>query len=54
VTVAEPEEELSYEQRLGLVPSANRRPQQDDDMDSMDDDDDSDMDNDSGSEGGAR
>lgn len=32
VTAAEPEEELSFEQRLGLVPSAHRKPQQEDDV----------------------
>lgn len=38
VTPAEPEEELSYEQRLGLVPSANRKQQQEDEMDALGDD----------------
>ena len=36
VTPAEPEEELSFEQRLGLVPSAHRRQQPEDDVDALD------------------
>lgn|SRR5690606_19197789 len=36
VTPAEPEEELSYEQRLGLVPSAHRKAREEDDLDALD------------------
>jgi len=39
VAPAEPEEELSFEQRLGLVPSAHRKQQQDEDTDALDADD---------------
>jgi len=37
VLPAEPEEELSYEQRLGLVPSARKKEQPEDEMDGMGD-----------------
>jgi small subunit ribosomal protein S6 len=36
VTPAEPEEELSYEQRLGLVPSAHKRQHVEDELDPLD------------------
>jgi small subunit ribosomal protein S6 len=36
VAPAEPEEELSFEQRLGLVPSAHRRHVPEDDVDALD------------------
>ena len=36
VAPAEPEEELSFEQRLGLVPSAHRKQQQEEDVDPLD------------------
>jgi len=36
VVAAEPEEELSFEQRLGLVPSAHRRQQVEDDVADLD------------------
>lgn len=39
VAPAEPEEELSFEQRLGLVPSAHRKPVVEDDVDALDADD---------------
>ncbi|HEY6878733.1 MAG TPA: 30S ribosomal protein S6 [Polyangiales bacterium] len=39
VTAAEPEEELSFEQRLGLVPSAHRKQQVEDDIGEADADD---------------
>lgn len=37
VLPAEPEEELSYEQRLGLVPSARKREQPEDELDALGD-----------------
>lgn len=37
VLPAEPEEELSYEQRLGLVPSARKKEQQEDELDALGD-----------------
>jgi small subunit ribosomal protein S6 len=40
VAPAEPEEELSFEQRLGLVPSAHRKQQVEEDIDPADADDD--------------
>jgi len=37
VLPAEPEEELSFEQRLGLVPSAFRKQREEEDLDALDD-----------------
>jgi len=55
VEAAEPEEELSFEQRLGLVPSAHRRqPVEDDVADLEDVDDVPDLNAEPKEEGGAR